>query len=87
MQKPARTGGVDDEPGSDIHRAPAADAAECYPVVRFCKAGQAGFVEVVDPQFLRFPNKELIEVGAVPVRVGDFVVWAGGDKKLARAVI
>ena len=43
-------------------------------------------IHVVERRLLRFLQKKMIELGPVPVRVGDLVVRARGDEKLVLPV-
>ena len=40
------------------------------------------FVEIIDADLLRLFDKKRVEAGSEPVRVGDFIVRARGDKEL-----
>ncbi len=61
-------------------------AFEADSAVRFGESGKSGFVRIIHAKFLRFADEKVIEVGAIPVRVGDVIVGAGGDEELTSAV-
>ena len=82
MKKPARARGVDDKSRVKLHATAVAFAAQSNPVFFLFEFPKRDMVEVVDPELPGFPHKKMIEFGAIPVHVGDFVVRAGGDQQL-----
>src|SRR5271170_5495042 len=87
MQKTPRPGSINDEFGGQTYFVAVPHALEFYFCVRLDYMGEFAFVEIVHPQSLRFADEEMIEVGAIPVRVRDFIVRAGGYEELTSAVI
>ena len=86
MQETPRTGGINEEFGGHTYLFAMPRAFQSYLVVRFSEAGQICLVEIIHPQPLRFADEELIEIGAIPVRVRDLIVRACGDQKLIAAI-
>ena len=87
MKKPARACGVDHKPRAKLHAAAVAFAAQSNPVsFLFELLRSVTSIEIVDAELLRLLHKKMIEVGAIPMHVGDLVVRAGGDQQLVPAL-
>ncbi len=83
-QKATRPAGIDQKPGAHVDGLVAPlpfqhDAGALEAHLR-----QHQLVDVARALTLGFPHQPVIEVGAVPVRVGDRVVRAGRDQQLTR---
>ena len=85
MQKTARAAGIHDETGGDFDFLSMAFAVEDDLVRVLHGFVQFDFVEIVDADFLRLANEVGIDIGAIPVRIGDPIVGAGGNEQLIAA--
>src|SRR5450432_2598046 len=86
MQKAARAGGIDQEVRADGEFFVSAPASNPNFQVGFGDALQVDLVEIRNADLLHLLNEKTIDVGAIPVRVGDRVVRAGGDEELAQVL-
>ena len=49
-------------------------------------AAYLDLVHILNPEGLRLLHKRCVEVGSIPVRIGDAVVRAGGHKQLIQSL-
>ncbi len=83
-QEPARPAGVDQEPGPHVDRFIAPLALEHDARALEAHLRQRQLVDVAHAFALGFAHQPVIEVGTIPVRVGDGVVGARRDDQLTR---
>ena len=82
LEKTTPASGIDEEPGGQANRFACALSAKEKASRGPLWSGELRLVEVLDVLSLGFANQEMIEIGAVPVRICDVIVWAGRDQQL-----
>ena len=80
VQPTARPGGIDHEAGVEPHRPAVSPSGKRHAVRLLVEICQLGLVEILDAESLCLVDQVVIEVGSKPMRVGDLVARAGGDK-------
>ena len=84
-EKAAGPAGVDDELCIKLERLTLPRSREAHLVEGYAGRDQIHFIEVNDPQVPGLLNQVLVEVGPVPVHIGDGIARAGADQELASA--
>ena len=87
MQEAAGSAGVDHETRADLDAAPVAITVENRPLSLVPCALEARLVQISGACDLGFVNQSLIEVRAIPVRIGDRVMGTGGDEQLPVVIV
>ena len=82
MQKAPRPARVDDEARFDPARLAWPMCFENSAITGRLRGGQLHLVEIFDACLHRLLHEEVIDVGAIPVRVADIGLRTGGDEKL-----
>src|SRR5262249_32099751 len=80
------TGGVDQETSGEPNTPSSSLAFDHDASLPGFDSRDRRLVEILDPRRLRLADEKVIEVGAIPVRVGDFIVGARGDEELVAAL-
>src|SRR5882724_3996317 len=86
MQKTARPGSVNYKTGANRKRFAVTLTFHLKLVAAWNQTVQRHFIEILDAQALRFTDKKMIEVGAIPMRVGYLVVSGGRDQQLIAVI-
>src|SRR2546429_2253901 len=86
MQKPARPTRVHNESGAEPNFFPFAPAINLRAFTADYNALHLRLIEIFNAETLRFANEEMVEVRAIPVRVGNLVAWTGGDQELVTVI-
>ena len=87
VQPTAWSGGIKHEAGMEPHRLAVAPSRQCHTGRPLVEIRQLSLVEVLDAEPLRLVDQVVVEVGAKPVRVGDFIARAGGNEELTTALL
>src|SRR5205807_2587390 len=82
MQKPARPAGIDDESRSNGKTSSLMLAFDLNAIAPNGNASELCLIKVLDAETLRLANEKMIEVRAIPVRVGNFIARTGCHEHL-----
>jgi hypothetical protein len=86
MEESPRSGRIDDETGPEAERLSEAVACESDAGIGRFRPFHPHLVDELDSLCPGLPYEKLIDVGSVPMRIGDAVVRAGGNQQLVTAV-
>jgi len=82
MKPAALPAGIDHEFGMKQRRLAVTPPSQRHAVWSLVKTRQFGLVEVFDTEPLGLVDQVVVKVRSKPMRVGDLITWAGGDKQL-----
>src|SRR5439155_17452931 len=81
-QKPARPAGIDDKSCSNGKPSSLTLAFDLNTFAADGNASELCLIEIFDAETLRLANEKMIEVRAIPVRVGNFIARTGRHEQL-----
>src|SRR5258706_16421665 len=82
IQKPVRTGGINDETRANGHALSLALAKDHRLAALKGHLFKLCLVEILHPGRLDLANQKMVEVRPIPMRVGDFITRAGRHEQL-----
>jgi len=84
VEEAAWTGGVDQETSGEPNTPSSSLAFDHDASLPGFDSRDRRLVEILDPRRLRLADEKVIEVGAIPVRVGDFIVGLAATRSWSR---
>ena len=81
-QEPARPAGIHDESRSNGKTSSRMLAFDLNAIAANGSASELCLIKILDAETLRLANEKMIEVRAIPVRVGNFIARTGRHEQL-----
>ena len=83
MKKSAWAGGINHKFGGDLNRLASGYSSEKDSVLFLGNIGKFDLIEIGHSELFRLANEIVIEIGTIPMGVGDLFVRAGAHHELA----
>src|SRR5712671_4802243 len=82
MQETARAAGIDEESSANRNSFVPTLTVDSRAMAVERNGSEVRLVQIFHAQRLGFANEEVVEVRAIPMRIGDFIARTGGHKQL-----
>src|SRR5277367_1183255 len=86
MNKATRTGSVHNEPGMKRDEPAILLTVQCNAIATWRQCRQLDLIDVINAETLRLIHQKRIEIGAIPVRICNSVMWTCCNQQLPSVV-